>query len=155
MFTSSTITCFSLFKGVLWSYPNYESLFWGLLERNLAYRYPEGLKLLTRRLTFECVRIFPIGSDAKEPVKAVGQSKVSIQPYELHNGNGWVDVYIRIYTSATVVTSESLRILSTEAFRDVFQRCGLTYQGWCEKLSEPQGATCHRTCNSILSIKEI
>ena len=24
----------------------YESLFWGLLERNLAYRYPEGLKLL-------------------------------------------------------------------------------------------------------------
>ena len=33
------------------------------------------------------------------------------------------------WTSATVVTSESLRILSTEAFRDVFQRCGLTYQG--------------------------
>lgn len=71
-------------------------------------------------MTFECVRIFPIGSDAKEPVMAVGQSKVSIRPYELHNGNGWVDVYIRLPPSSPLKVSGSfLRKLSAMSFKGV------------------------------------
>ena len=74
----------------------------------------------TRRLTLECVRIFPIGSDAKEPVKAVGQSKVSIRPYELHNGNGRLDVYLRLPPSSPLKVSGSfLRKLSTMSFKGV------------------------------------
>ena len=38
----------------------------------------------------DIVQIVPIGSGAKEPVKAVVQSKVGIRAYELHTENGRV-----------------------------------------------------------------